>query len=244
LIVIPAIDLKDGRCVRLRQGILSEDTVFSEVPEEMAVKWFEAGAERLHLVDLNGAVEGRPVNGRVIERIVNSVPVPVELGGGIREMDALDAYFGLGIRYAILGTVALKNPSFVKQACKKYPGQIILGIDARKDRVAVEGWTEESDLTPLDLAKRFVSVGLSAVVYTDIQRDGMMTGPNVEGTAAFAREAKIPVIASGGISGIGDVEALLPLAEEGVIGMITGRALYDGSLDLRQAIGLARGGKS
>ena len=241
MIVIPAIDLKGGRCVRLKQGRMSDETVFSDVPEEMAVKWFEKGAERLHIVDLDGAVQGRPVNRDVIKRIVDSIPIPVELGGGIRDMAILEAYFDLGLHYLILGTVACKNPEFAKSACSVFPGKIILGIDARDDRVAVEGWTEEVDLTPVNMARQFEEAGVSAIIYTDIQRDGMRTGPNVEATRALAKAVKIPVIASGGISGVSDVENIIPLSEDGVIGMITGRALYDGSLDLSEAISVCKG---
>ena len=241
MIVIPAIDLKDGRCVRLRQGRMNDETVFSDVPEEMAVKWFEQGAERLHMVDLEGAVKGKPVNRSVIKKIVQAIPVPVQLGGGIRDMATLQAYLDLGIQYIILGTVAHKDPEFVMQACESFPGRIILGIDAMKNRVAVEGWTEEVDLTPLDLARRFEGIGLAAVNYTDIQRDGMRTGPNVEATGVLARLIETPLIASGGISEISDVMDILPLAEDGVMGMITGRALYDGSLDLAEAIRIAKG---
>ena len=241
MIVIPAIDLKGGRCVRLKQGRMSDETVFSDVPEEMAVKWFEKGAERLHIVDLDGAVQGRPVNRDVIKRIVDSIPIPVELGGGIRDMATLEAYFDLGLHYLILGTVACKDPEFAKSACSVFPGKIILGIDARDDRVAVEGWTEEVDLTPVNMARQFEEAGVSAIIYTDIQRDGMRTGPNVEATRALAKAVKIPVIASGGISGVSDVENIMPLSEDGVIGMITGRALYDGSLDLSEAISVCKG---
>jgi len=240
LIVIPAIDLKDGRCVRLRQGRMTDETVFSDVPEEMAVKWFEQGAERLHMVDLDGAVKGKPVNSSFIKKIVQAIPIPVQLGGGIRDMSTLHAYLDLGIQYIILGTVAHKDPELVMQACESFPGRIILGIDAMKNRVAVEGWTEEVDLTPLDLARRFEGIGLGAINYTDIQRDGMRTGPNVAATGALARVIETPVIASGGISGISDIMDILPLAEDGVMGMITGRALYDGSLDLAEAIRIAK----
>jgi len=220
---------------------MTDETVFSDVPEEMAVKWLQMGAERLHLVDLDGAVQGRPVNRQVIKRIVDALPIPVELGGGIRDMATLDAYFDLGVQYLILGTVAYKDPEFVENACRTYPGKIILGIDARDDRVAVEGWTEEVDLTPLNLARRFERAGISAIVYTDIRRDGMRTGPNIEATRTLARAVRAPVIASGGISGIGDVKNILPLSQDGVIGMITGRALYDGSLDLAEAIRVCQG---
>jgi phosphoribosylformimino-5-aminoimidazole carboxamide ribotide isomerase len=240
LIVIPAIDIKGGRCVRLKQGKMAEETVFSDVPEEMAVKWVEQGAERLHLVDLDGAVQGRPVNRDVIRRIIRAVPVPVELGGGVRDMPTLEAYLDLGLGYVILGTVAHKDPEFVKQACDRFPGKIIIGIDAREDRVAVEGWTEEVDLTPLELAKRFEETRISEIIYTDIHRDGMRTGPNVEATRALAREVDIPIIASGGISGISDVAQISSLSKDGVVGMITGRALYDGSLDLAEAIKVAK----
>jgi phosphoribosylformimino-5-aminoimidazole carboxamide ribotide isomerase len=240
LIVIPAIDIKGGRCVRLKQGKMAEETVFSDVPEEMAVKWHEQGAERLHLVDLDGAIQGRPVNNAVIKRIIRAVPVPVELGGGIRDMATLQAYLDLGLHFVILGTVAHKDPEFVRQACDRFPGKIILGIDAREDRVAVEGWTEEVDLTPVGLAKSFENTGISEIIYTDIQRDGMRTGPNVEATRALARAVDIPVIASGGISGISDVSKILTLSNGGVTGMITGRALYDGSLDLAEAIRLTK----
>jgi len=241
VIVIPAIDIKGGRCVRLKQGLMNEETVFSDNPEEMAVKWFESGAERLHIVDLDGAVQGRAVNRDVIKRIVDAISIPVELGGGIRDIGTLEAYFNLGLGYVILGTVAFKDPEFVKSACNAFPGQIILGIDARNDRVAVEGWTEEVNLTPVNMARQFEEAGISAIIYTDIHRDGMRTGPNVESTRSLARAVQVPVIASGGISGISDVKNLLPLSDDGVIGMITGRALYDGSLDLSEAITVSKG---
>ncbi len=236
MLIIPAIDLKNGKCVRLKQGRMSDETIFSDKPEEMAKKWFDCGAERLHLVDLDGAVSGKPVNRKAISRIVDAIPIPVELGGGVRDMATLRAYFDLGLQYVILGTVAHKDPDFVKKACRLYPGRIILGIDARNNRVAVEGWTEEIDLTPATLAGRFEHDGLAAIIYTDINRDGMRTGCNVEATGALARTTGVPVIASGGISEIDDVLRILPLAADGVVGLITGRALYDGSLDLTDAI--------
>ncbi|MCP4575451.1 MAG: 1-(5-phosphoribosyl)-5-[(5-phosphoribosylamino)methylideneamino]imidazole-4-carboxamide isomerase [Deltaproteobacteria bacterium] len=236
MLIIPAIDIKNGKCVRLKQGRMSDETIFSNKPEEMAKKWFDCGAERLHLVDLDGAVSGKPVNRETISRIVESVPIPVELGGGVRDMVTLRAYFDLGLQYVILGTVAHKDPDFVKEACRLYPGQIILGIDARNNRIAVEGWTEEINLTPAALAERFENDGLAAIIYTDINRDGMRTGCNVEATGALAGTTRIPVIASGGISEMDDVLRILPLATDGVMGLITGRALYDGSLDLAAAI--------
>jgi len=236
VLIIPAIDIKNGKCVRLKQGRMSDETIFSDKPEEMAKKWFECGAKRLHLVDLDGAVSGRPVNRKTIRRIVEAIPIPVELGGGVRDMATLRAYFDLGLQYVILGTVAHKNPDFVKEACRLYPDQIILGIDARNNRIAVEGWTEEINLTPEALAKRFENDGLAAIIYTDINRDGMRTGCNVDATGALAGTTNIPVIASGGISQMDDVLRILPLATDGVMGLITGRALYDGSLDLTAAI--------
>ena len=241
MLIIPAIDIKDGKCVRLKQGRMSDETIFSDKPEEMAKRWFECGAERLHLVDLDGAVSGKPVNRETIRRIVEAVPIPVELGGGVRDMATLRVYFDLGLQYLILGTVAHKNPDFVKDACRSYPGRIILGIDARNNRVAVEGWTEEIDLTPVALAERFKDDGLAAIIYTDINRDGMRTGCNVEATGALARATNIPVIASGGISEMEDVLKIMPLSADGVMGLITGRALYDGSLDLAAAIKACQG---
>ena len=241
MIIIPAIDIKDGRCVRLKQGRMSDETIFSNAPEDMAVRWVEQGAKRLHLVDLDGASQGKPVNKRTIEKIIRAVPVPIQLGGGIRDRDTIKSYFDLGLHYLILGTAAHKDPGLVEEACDKFPGQIVLGIDAKENRVALEGWREEIVLTPVELAKRFEDVSLTAVIYTDIHRDGMKTGPNVDATRALAAEIQTPVIASGGISSISDVSKLSTLSESGVIGMITGRALYDGSLDLVEAIRVAEG---
>lgn len=239
MIIIPAIDLKDGRCVRLKQGRMSDETIFSNAPEDMAVRWFEQGAKRLHLVDLDGAFQGKPVNKTAIEKIIRAVPVPIQLGGGIRDMDTIKSYFDLGLHYLILGTAAHKDPELVEEACSQFPGQILLGIDAKDDRVALEGWTEEIVLTPVELAKRFEGVSMTAVIYTDIHRDGMKTGPNVDATRALATAIQIPVIASGGISTISDVFEVSTLSGNGVMGMITGRALYDGSLDLVEAIRVA-----
>lgn len=236
MLIIPAIDLKGGRCVRLRQGRMSDETVFSDAPEEMAVRWHACGARRLHLVDLDGAVQGKPVNTQVIQRIVSAVPIPVELGGGVRDMGVLASFLELGLRYVILGTAACKDPEFVRNACRAYPDQIILGIDARGGSVSVEGWTEETRQRPIDLVRQFEDAGIAAIIYTDIRRDGMRTGCNVAATRDLARSTHIPIIASGGISGLGDVLKILPLQADGVIGMITGRALYDGSLNLSEAI--------
>lgn len=220
---------------------MNEETVFSTVPEDMAVKWHSCGAQRLHLVDLDGAVQGKPVNREAIRRIVASVPIPVELGGGIRDMTTLDAYMALGLRYVILGTVAYRDPDFVHRACRAYPGRIILGIDAKDGRVAVEGWTEATTEGPLGFAKHFEDAGISAIIYTDINRDGMRTGCNVSATRELARSTPIPVIASGGVSGLDDILEILPLEGDGVFGIITGRALYDGSLDLTEAIRVSQG---
>jgi phosphoribosylformimino-5-aminoimidazole carboxamide ribotide isomerase len=239
MLVIPAIDLQDGKCVRLKQGRMSEATRYSDSPGRTALTWYEQGARRLHLVDLDGAVGGKPANNQAIREVLESVPIPVELGGGIRNMATLEAYFDLGLTWAILGTVAIKDPSFVEKACAAFPGRIILAIDAINNLVAVEGWTEPTKLNAVDLVRRFEGEGLSAVVYTDIERDGMSTGPNLKATEAFARKVQIPVIASGGISGIEDVRGVAALSEAGVMGMITGRALYEGTLDLREALRIA-----
>jgi phosphoribosylformimino-5-aminoimidazole carboxamide ribotide isomerase len=240
LIIIPAIDIKNGRCVRLRQGVMSDETVYSEIPEEIAVRWHREGAERLHLVDLDGAVKGRPINSDVIKRIVGAIDVPIELGGGIRDMETILSYLDLGINQVILGTVAYRRPQFVKDACREFPNRIILGIDASKGCVAVEGWVEKTEISPVEMARGFESAGVSAIIYTDIQRDGMISGPNIEATREMAEATAIPVIASGGISGLADVERLLSLEQYGVMGMITGKALYEGALDLAEAIKAAK----
>ena len=240
MVVIPAVDIKDGRCVRLQQGQMSKETIYSEVPEDMAVKWYNEGAERLHLVDLNGAVEGRPANGEVINNIVNAIPIPIQLGGGIRDLKTIKSYLDLGIQQIIIGTAAYKDPGFIATACEKFPGRIILGIDAKEGYVAVQGWTEETDISPIGMARKYESLGISAIIYTDIQRDGMSTGPNIEATRNLAEALDIPVIASGGISGINDVERILSLKRYGVTGMITGKALYEGTLNLADAIRIVR----
>ncbi len=242
MIIIPAIDIKNGRCVRLEQGRMSKETIYSDIPKEMAIRWNDEGAKRLHLVDLDGAVEGRPVNTGVIRDIVDAVPIPIQLGGGIRDIEAIKIYIDLGVQQIILGTAAHKNSGFLTRACEQFPGRIILGIDAREGRVAVEGWTEETNSTPVELAKRYECLEISAIIYTDIQRDGMCSGPNIESTKDLADAIDIPVIASGGISGISDVAKILPLSAHGVIGMITGKALYEGTLNLTEALELANKG--
>ena len=240
MIVIPAIDIKNGRCVRLKQGQMSKETVYSEVPQEMAIRWYNEGAKKLHLVDLDGAVEGKPINKNCIKDIVNAVPIPIQLGGGIRDLRTVESYLDLGIQQVILGTVAYKDPEFIATASEQFPGKIILGIDAKNGRVAVEGWIEETDISPYELAERYQPLDILAIIYTDIQRDGMRTGPNVEATKDLAEKTGIPVIASGGISDIEDVAKILPLSKYGVIGMITGKALYEGTLKLGDALKLIR----
>lgn len=244
MIVIPAIDIRAGNCVRLEQGEMGRETVYSEDPERMAARWVEQGAERLHLVDLDGAVQGRPVNRETIRTIAEAVSVPVQLGGGIRDLATVEAYLDLGIDQVILGTAAIMDPEFLNTACRSFPGCVIVGLDARGDRVAVQGWTREAGTTPLDVARTCERLGVSAMVYTDIQRDGMSTGPNIESTRALALSTRVPIIASGGISGIQDVARVAGLARDGVAGMITGRALYQGTLDLAEAIQVAKGPES
>jgi len=232
MILIPAIDLKDGQCVRLRQGRMDDDTVFSDDPVEMAGRWHKAGARRLHLVDLNGAFEGKPVNGAIIQEITKTYPdLPVEIGGGIRTIETVEAYLEAGIAYVIIGTKAVEDPDFVSQLCKLFPGKIIVGLDALDGKVAIKGWAEVSDVDLFDLSKRFENDGVDAIIYTDISRDGMMQGANVENTAALAKAINIPVIASGGIYDLKDVEAICKVAHHGISGAITGRAIYEGSLD-------------
>jgi phosphoribosylformimino-5-aminoimidazole carboxamide ribotide isomerase len=232
LLLIPAIDLKDGRCVRLRQGRMDDATVFSDDPVEMAARWVAEGARRLHLVDLNGAFAGRPVNGSVIRTIAERFPgLPIQVGGGIRDEATVDAYLQAGVDYAIIGTQAVRDPGFVSRACARFPGHIIVGLDARDGRVAVDGWATVTEHRVEELARRFEADGVEAIVYTDIGRDGMLTGPNLEATALLAEAIGIPVIASGGITHLDDVRALCGIRTKGVMGAITGRAIYEGTLD-------------
>ncbi len=235
MILIPAIDLKDGLCVRLRRGIMEDNTVFSDNPVEVAGKWHAAGARRLHLVDLNGAFEGKPVNGEIIKEITQTYPdLPVEIGGGIRDIETVEAYLEAGISYVIIGTQAVKKPEFVTQLCKEFPGNVIVGLDANDGKVAINGWAEESEFDVIDLAKRYENDGVDAIIYTDISRDGMMKGVNVESTVKLAQSISIPVIASGGITNLNDIKALCKVASEGISGAITGRAIYEGSLDFEE----------
>ena len=244
MIVIPAIDLKEGRCVRLVQGRMDAESVYSDDPVKMAEHWVSLGAERLHVVDLNGAVDGHPVHRDLIGRIIHAVPVPVEVGGGIRELSAAEDYLALGAAWVILGTKALRTPSFVEKACRRFPGKVILGIDARGGSVAVQGWKEEVSVDAIELAGRFKKAGLAAIIFTDIEKDGMGTGVNLERTRALAKAATIPVIASGGVSDLEDIGRLRDLEPDGVVGVVTGRALYTGQLDLVSAIRLGKEGKA
>lgn len=241
MIVIPAIDLHEGRCVRLIQGDFRQATVYGDDPVAMAQRWQAEGADRLHIVDLDGSREGRPCHEAVIRRIVAETGMAVEVGGGVRGMGTVDAYLAAGVSWVILGTAALREPAFVHAACRAYPGRVILGIDAAGGRVAVQGWTETSTETAADLARRFVEDNPAALVYTDILRDGMQTGVNLESTRALAAAVGIPVIASGGVAGIEDIARIKELEPDGVIGVIVGKALYAGGLSLAAAIDCARG---
>jgi phosphoribosylformimino-5-aminoimidazole carboxamide ribotide isomerase len=234
VILYPAIDLKDGQCVRLVRGDMAQATVFNAAPADQARRFAEAGAAWLHVVDLNGAFEGRPVNAGAVEAILAASDRPVQLGGGNRSMATIEAWLVAGVARVVLGTVAVKDPALVRNACKEWPGKIALGIDARGGRVAVEGWAEVSEIEVRDLALRFEDAGAAAIVYTDIDRDGVLQGPNVAATAALAAAVATPVIASGGVSSIADLRALA--VEPGIAGAIVGRALYDGRVDLAQAL--------
>jgi phosphoribosylformimino-5-aminoimidazole carboxamide ribotide isomerase len=238
VILFPAIDLKDGKCVRLKLGDMSEATVFNDDPAAQARAFEQQGFKYLHIVDLNGAFEGKPVNGRAVEAILAAIKIPAQLGGGIRDMATIETWLGKGIRRVILGTVAVRDPALVREACRAFPGRIAVGIDAKGGKVAVEGWAETSELTAADLAARFEDAGVAAIVYTDIERDGILKGLNLEATAALARKTKIPVIASGGLASIDDVKALLRPEHAILEGAITGRALYDGRIDPKEALAL------
>ncbi len=236
MLIIPAIDLKDGQCVRLRQGLMDDSTVFSDDPVAMAARWVQAGCRRLHLVDLNGAFAGEPVNGGVVTAIAAAYPrLPIQIGGGIRNLQTIEHYLKAGVSYVIIGTKAVKEPAFVAEACAAFPGKVIVGLDARDGLVATDGWAEVSTVRATDLARRFEFDGVAAIVYTDIARDGMMQGVNVQATVAMAQASGIPVIASGGITNIDDIRGLLTVAHTGICGAITGRAIYEGTLDVAQA---------
>jgi phosphoribosylformimino-5-aminoimidazole carboxamide ribotide isomerase len=241
VILFPAIDLKDGQCVRLKLGDMGQATVFNDDPAAQAQAFEAQGFEYLHIVDLNGAFAGRPVNAPAVEAILAAVAMPVQLGGGIRDLATIETWLGKGVRRVILGTAAVRNPDLVREACRRFPGRVAVGIDARGGRVAVEGWAETSELDAIELARRFGDAGVAAIVYTDIDRDGVLKGLNLPATAELARATSIPVIASGGLAGIDDVEALLAPEYALLEGAITGRALYDGRLDAKAALALIGG---
>jgi phosphoribosylformimino-5-aminoimidazole carboxamide ribotide isomerase len=234
--IIPAVDIKNGRCVRLREGRADAETIFSEYPQKMAQQWVEQGAERLHLVDLDGAFEKGPRNEAVIEEIVKTTPVPIQLGGGIRDLKTVESYLSLGLAQVILGTMAIKEPTLVQEACRFFPDQIMVSLDARDNRIAVEGWTQLSEIDPVDLVKQYEDWGVKAIIFTDISRDGTQQGPSIPSTRRLAQATRLPVIAAGGIATLGDIQSLALLEDDGLVGMITGRAIYSGSLSLVEAI--------
>ncbi len=243
MLIIPAIDLKDGHCVRLEQGRMDSATVFSEQPGKAAAHWVAQGARRLHVVDLNGAVAGKPRNEAAVKDILASVEpdIPVQLGGGIRDLETIERYLDDGVSYIIIGTAAVKNPGFLHEACDAFPGHIMVGLDAKEGKVATDGWSKLTGHDVVDLARRFQDYGVEAVIYTDIGRDGMMTGVNVEATVRLAQALVVPVIASGGLNGLDDIRRLREIEHEGVTGCITGRAIYEGRLDFAQALKVAAG---
>ena len=238
MILFPAIDLKDGKCVRLKLGEMNQATVFNDDPAAQAKTFENQGFKYLHIVDLNGAFEGKPVNGAAVEAILKAIRMPVQLGGGIRDLETIEAWLAKGIRRVILGTIAVRDPALVREACRKFPGRVAVGIDAKGGKVAVEGWAETSELTAAGLALRFEDAGVAAIIYTDIERDGVLKGLNLPATAELARATKIPVIASGGLASIDDVKALLRPEYRMLEGAITGRALYDGRIDPTQALAM------
>jgi len=242
MLIIPAIDIKDGHCVRLRQGDMADATVYSEDPAAMAQHWHSLGARRLHVVDLNGAAAGVPKNEAVIKKIVQALgdELPVQIGGGIRDLDTIERYLDMGVSFVVIGTAAVKNPGFLQDACTAFSGHIIVALDAREGKVAVEGWSKLTGHDVVDLALKFQDYGVEAIIYTDIGRDGMLAGVNVEATVKLARELRIPVIASGGLTNLKDVEELCKLESEGINGVITGRAIYQGTLDFKQAVALSK----
>lgn len=241
MLLIPAIDLQDGHCVRLRQGDLDDSTVFSDDPGAMAAQWLDQGARRLHLVDLNGAVAGKPKNEAAIRAIVRAIDdeIPIQIGGGIRDLNTIEHYLDNGISYVIIGTAAVTDPGFLRDACSAFPGNIIVGLDARDGKVATDGWSKLSRHDVLDLAKKFEDYGCEAIIYTDIARDGMLSGVNIDATVKLAEHVNIPVIASGGVSDLDDIRALCAVADSGIQGAILGRSLYEGTLDFAEGQNLA-----
>ena len=240
MIIYPAIDIRGGRCVRLTEGRFDAETVFADDPAQMALKWAGLGAEFLHLVDLDGALAGEGKNVPVIERILKSVNIPVHLGGGIRNLATIEKLLDLGVTRLILGSAAVKNPELVQEACKKYPGHIAVGIDAKNGEVAIEGWGQGSGVAATELAKKMASFGVETIIYTDISRDGMLSGVNVESTAALARACGVPIIASGGVASIEDIRRVKAVESDGVQGCIIGKAIYTGAVDLKEALALAK----
>jgi phosphoribosylformimino-5-aminoimidazole carboxamide ribotide isomerase len=243
MLIIPAIDLKDGKCVRLKQGDMQQETVFSEDPPSMAKHWRTQGAKRLHVVDLNGARSGKPMNEAIIKKIVAAAgdDMPVQLGGGIRDLDTIERYLDDGVSYVIIGTQAVKTPGFLHDACGAFPGHVMVALDARDGKVAVDGWSKMTRHEVIDLAKKFEDYGVEAIIYTDIGRDGMLSGVNIDATVRLAKELSVPVIASGGITDLNDIEALCAVESDGIIGAIAGRSLYEGTLDFVKAMRLAQG---
>jgi len=237
MLIIPALDIKDGHCVRLKQGKMNEATVFSDDPVGMAKHWKSEGARRLHVVDLNGAAAGKPKNEAVIRAILLALgdSLPMQLGGGIRDLDTIERYLDLGVGYIIIGTAAVKNPGFLQDACTAFSGHIMVSLDAKDGKVAVEGWSKMTGHDVVDLAKKFQDYGVEAIIYTDIGRDGMLTGVNLEATLKLARELRVPVVASGGLTSIEDIKALCQIESEGITGVVTGRAIYQGTLDFKKA---------
>ena len=240
MIIYPAIDIRGGRCVRLTEGRFDAETVFADDPAEMALKWVGMGAEFLHLVDLDGALAGEGKNVPVIERILQSVNIPVQLGGGIRNLETIEKLLALGVTRLILGSAAVKNPQLVEEACKKYPGHIAVGIDAKNGEVAIEGWGQGSGVAATELAKKMAAYGVETIIYTDISRDGMLSGVNVEATAALARACGVPIIASGGVASLEDIRRVKAVESDGVQGCIIGKAIYTGAVDLKAALALAK----
>lgn len=235
MLLIPAIDLKDGECVRLRQGLMDDATVFSGDIVAMAGRWVNEGARRLHMVDLNGAFEGKPVNGEAVYQVRGAFPdLPIQIGGGIRDLETIEAYLNAGVSYCIIGTKAVHNPEFVAEACKTFPGHIMVGLDAKEGMVAINGWAEVTNHNVIELGRQFENDGVEAIIYTDIGRDGMMQGVNIEATQTLAKALNIPIIASGGITNLDDIHALATIEQDGVSGAITGRAIYEGSLDFKE----------
>jgi phosphoribosylformimino-5-aminoimidazole carboxamide ribotide isomerase len=241
MLIIPAIDLKDGKCVRLKQGAMDKVTVFSDDPAAMAAQWLKLGARRLHVIDLNGAAAGRPKNEHAIKSITDAVggKLPIQLGGGIRDLDTIEKLLDSGVGYAIIGTAAVKTPGFLHEACTAFPGHVMVALDAKDGKVAVDGWSKMTGHEVADLARKFQDYGVEAIIYTDIGRDGMLTGVNVSATVTLARQLSVPVIASGGLNGLDDVKALCAVQHEGITGAVTGRAIYEGKLDFAAAQKLA-----